>query len=414
MLYTVTYATHNEHYFELLKQSRPDIIILGYGETWNGGYGKIQAIVQFCKTKNPNDIICFVNGFDSVILSSNKKILKKYKSLHIPLVFSQGASPSSIFSKYVQDKMYGRYKDKHLNAGLFMGTSKSIIDFWKDMQETDNDQAYATQKCNKIDYVKIDDKQTLFYNYSSVDKIDIKNNSLFINKHKHKTFIINSSNNNINHILTKLKYKNLNLPEINYDFNYNLSKNFMDVFILLLIIVSIFIYFKNITVSFLMSFVFFCTFLEYELSVKHIDSTNTNKILYLIIDFIHVSFNYFLIYLMIIIKCNLTKLLLLNSAAFIIISLFFYFKQCVITIISNKILNKSNNLWNSSCERMCYFLNVDQPYETNSVNINRCEKWMDSNIFPMSIFAILNMNCLWKIVRVTPKIGLVKNYIKKV
>jgi hypothetical protein len=393
MFYTVTYATHNERYFELLKQSCPDIVVLGYGEAWNGGYGKITSIVQFCETKKPNDIICFVDGFDSIILSSKKKILKKYKSLHIPLVISQKSSPSSIFSKYVQDKMYGRYKDKHLNAGLFMGTAKSIIDFWKDMKETENDQAYATQKCNKIDYVKIDDEHKVFYNYSSADTIDIKNKSLFINKHKR--CIINSSNNNINSILSQLNYENL--PIINYDFNYNILKNFMDEFILLLLVGSIFVYFKNITVSFLMSFVFFCTFLEYELSVKHIDSTNINKMLYLTIDFIHVSFNYLLIYLMIIIKCNLTKLLLLNSAAFIIISLFFYFKQCIITIISNKLLNKPNNLWNSSCERMTYFLNVNQPYEINSVNINRSEKWMDSNIIPMSIFAILNMNCLFKI-----------------
>ena len=117
MFYIITYATHSSGYFELLKQSCPDIIILGWGEKWNGFGDKIKATVEFCKTKKPDDIVCCIDGFDSIVLTSKEEIYKKYKSFNIPLIFSNGASSSSIFVKYIQDKLFGKCKSKRLNAG---------------------------------------------------------------------------------------------------------------------------------------------------------------------------------------------------------------------------------------------------------------------------------------------------------
>ena len=397
MFYIITYATHSERYFELLKKSCPDIIVLGYGEKWNGFYDRIKASVSFCKSKQPDDIICFVDGFDSVILTSKEEILEKYKSFHTPLVFSEDIPSNSIIMKYGQDKVFGKCKNKRLNSGLYVGPAEYIIDFWKDMQETDNDQAYASKKCNKIDYVKIDEKQKLFYNYSCADTIDIKNNSLFINKHKHKTFIIHSSNNNINPILSKLKYKNLNLPIINYVFNYNFLKNFIDEFILLIIIVSIFIYFKNIIIRVVLSFICFCLFLEYELFLKHIDSTNTRKTLYLLIDFTHLFICLMIILLILNFDCNINKLLILDISYFIIIALFFYFKKCIFTIINNKLINNPNGLWVNPFSRIYYFFNIDKLYEGNYDNPNVSDIWMNSSIPKITMIILLNIYCLWKI-----------------
>ena len=85
-------------------------------------------------------------------------------------------------------------------------------------------------------------------------------------------------------------------------------------------------------------------------------------------------------------------------------------------------MNKPNNLWNSTLERISYFFNVERPYETHSININKTEKWMDSNIIVMFIFAILNMYCLlWTTTTGTYciskkgfKLGLRRNSNKKV
>ena len=89
MFYIVCYATHTERYFNILKESCPNIIILGYNDKWINFYTKIHKILDFCKTKNPDDIICIIDGFDTIVLSSLDEILDKYKSLNYDIVFSK-------------------------------------------------------------------------------------------------------------------------------------------------------------------------------------------------------------------------------------------------------------------------------------------------------------------------------------
>lgn len=400
MIYIVTYATHSERYFELLKQSCPDIIILGDGKPWNGFSDKVEATIEFCKSKKPEDIICFVDGFDSVILSSKEEILEKYRSFNIPLVFSEAATASTIMVKYLQDKIFGKCKDDRLNSGLFIGTAKSIIDFWEDIQFMEDDQVYATHKCNKITYMKIDKEHKIFYNYAPADTINVKNNALFINNNKIATSIISCpGNNNINHILSQLNYKNL--PDIQYDFKYRITtygKHFIDEILLAILIVGIFIYFKNIPFSIRLSFVIFCLFLEYELFIKHIDVTNINKFLYLMIDFMHVFITFFILYFLVNFECNIQKLLILNIFYFIIIACFFYFKRCVITIISNNLINKTNSPWTPPYDRFVYFFDINRSYEKKcSENKNTSEIWMNGNLTVITIVILLNIYCLWKI-----------------
>jgi hypothetical protein len=424
MFYIVTYTTHSQGYFELLKQSCPDIIVLGFGEKWNGFYDRIKASVKFCKSKQPDDVICFVDGFDSIVLTSKEEILEKYKSFHTPLIFSQGGSAPTIFGKYIQDKLFGKCNNTRLNAGLIIGTAESIIDFWRDIQENEDDQEYATQKCKKINYMKIDVEHKIFYNYSSADTINIKNNSLFINNNKYPTSIISApANNNINHILSQLNYKNL--PDNKNDFIYRFSTyapKFIKEFILALLIVSIFVYFKNIPFSIILSVIFVCSFLEYELIVKHLDTTTINKILYLIIDFIHLFICFFIIYLMINFECNIQKLLLLDIIYFSVISVFFYFKRCILTIISNKLINNKNYSWNSPEHRISYLFDINKSYkQTNGViNKSNSDLWMNGNFTMITIITLLNMYCLWKISTGTScilktgfKNNMRRNYLKK-
>ena len=42
----ITYATHEERYFSILKESCPDIVVLGHGKKWNGFKDKVLATVE--------------------------------------------------------------------------------------------------------------------------------------------------------------------------------------------------------------------------------------------------------------------------------------------------------------------------------------------------------------------------------
>jgi hypothetical protein len=252
MIYIVTYATHNERYFDILKQSCPDIIVLGYGKKWNGFSDKVNAVVEFCKSKNPDDIVCFVDGFDSIILSSKEEILEKYKKFNAPLVFSKDIPNITTIHKYIKDKIfYGRCKEEVLN------------------------------------------------------------------------------------------------------------------------------------------------------SIKNLDVEFSKKILYLLIDSIHISFIFFIYYLFFNYECNIQKLLFLNIVFFIHILLFFYFKRCIITIISNKVINaKEENVWKGLPHRLFYFLDLKSSYTSDNIK-NPSEEWMKGNRINIIIIILLNIYCLWKINRGT-------------
>ena len=73
MVYIITYTEKDNN-------TENDIIKLS-------GNNKINSIIDFCKTKKSNDIICYVNDLD-VIIADKKEILDKY--YYIVCLYSSG------------------------------------------------------------------------------------------------------------------------------------------------------------------------------------------------------------------------------------------------------------------------------------------------------------------------------------
>jgi hypothetical protein len=95
------------------------------GTKWNGFSDKTKGVLEFCSTKDPEDIVCVVDGFDSVIIEPNE-VEKRYKELGHELVFSKGSTTCDIFTKYILDKIFSSCDDGMLlSAGLYIGTVKS-------------------------------------------------------------------------------------------------------------------------------------------------------------------------------------------------------------------------------------------------------------------------------------------------
>lgn len=245
MFYILTYSTHSENYFELLK-TYPQLIILGYGKKWNGFKDKTDAVVSFCKKVNHDDIVCFVDGFDSIILERSSEILKRFKELNKDLIFSKDSVSSNSFVKYIQDRYFGLCNDKRLNSGLYIGTASSIIDIWKGMCSNMDDQQFITQKCTNGSDIYIDSKCYIFYNYSSKDKITVKDKKLYVNNNTFNSCILSApGNHDIKHILKELDYKNIEFIKKNKKRYLYLVKTYLCKFIpeLILFILLMFIFF---------------------------------------------------------------------------------------------------------------------------------------------------------------------------
>ena len=308
---------------------------------------------------------------------------------------SAASTASSVRVKYIQDKLFGKCKQARLNSGLFIGTAKSIIHFWEEFMNTDDDQTYATNRCASIDYLKIDTDQTLFYNYSSADSIHIHDKSVHINN-KHVSIISCPGNNDINHILSQLKYNNL--PIIKYDVMYRVkqyARHFIPEFILFILLG--YVLYRNQTMITTAFMVCIFVFMEYELYIKHMDISKFRKLSYLILDGIHIIVLFVLVYLFLNFDCNLFKLMCLNLFYACIVLFFFIFKRCILTIWANKLTNTVNVPWNSPQHRLKYLFSVHEQYSPISVPKKMLTVlWINSNKpFFFSIIA-LNAICLWK------------------
>ena len=128
-MYILTYATHNERYFPYLERNK-EINVLGMGKKWNGFRDKVNAIVDFTKKCNDNDLILFVDGFDSIVLGKSLEIEERYKNLkkkhNFDILFSKDNNAKNFLTKIIQDKYFGSCNTVNLNSGIYMGTAKII------------------------------------------------------------------------------------------------------------------------------------------------------------------------------------------------------------------------------------------------------------------------------------------------
>jgi hypothetical protein len=78
----VTVATHSERYFPYLKLSAEkyghELVVLGWGEKWKGFVWRFELMREYLKNLDPNEIVCFIDAFDVVILQDPQTIEAKF------------------------------------------------------------------------------------------------------------------------------------------------------------------------------------------------------------------------------------------------------------------------------------------------------------------------------------------------
>lgn len=246
----LTYATHNERLFNKLiessKRNNINLNILGYGDKWEGWKKRAEKILLFLNKYDDNQLICHIDGFDSIILGNElelyTKFNKHYKNKKI--VFSSDNS-NNFYIKYYKMKKFNLCNDNFISAGLFIGYNyyiKKILNEFINSNYSD-DQKFFVSLCHLNDDIGIDDN-ILFYNFQYLENnYKYENNRLIINNNK-PVIISAPGNINITKILHNFGYNYDNFKNIN-PFVY-LIKNAKDdykyfwqeiLFILLLIII---------------------------------------------------------------------------------------------------------------------------------------------------------------------------------
>ena len=175
----VTYATHYEGTLKKLVNNdfNVHVEVLGMGKKWNGFNDKLMGVMDFCKKLEPDEIVVFVDGFDSIIHRSPDNVEREFKKMNCGLLFSSVSSYNiPLFDLFVF-RMFGTCNTHGIaNSGLYMGYAKYIIDFITKALEnaTGDDQKDVNNTCEKVNYVCVDEKCKFFKNLNGGSADDKK------------------------------------------------------------------------------------------------------------------------------------------------------------------------------------------------------------------------------------------------
>lgn len=168
-IHVVTYATHSDGLFEKLINNKFNIKIttLGWGTKWNGFYDKIKGINDFIKDKNEDDIIIYLDGFDSEINKTiDENFINIFKSFNCDILISRDTNITNLIGKYILNKKFKNKNSKYIaNAGMFMGYSKPLKEFFIEIFKLNlDDDQVAFNRCMVNFNYKIDENNIIFKN----------------------------------------------------------------------------------------------------------------------------------------------------------------------------------------------------------------------------------------------------------
>jgi len=271
-LHIVTVATESEYYFPYLvescKRNGKELTILGYGEKWQGFVWRFKLMIEYLKSLNDNDIVCFIDGYD-VICNRNLNELKeqfieyknKYNFKVIVATETYKFKPQELIARFYFDSC----NNELLNAGTYIGYAKDLHDlllktYNLDPNDKNDDQMLLIKYCKMHPEDILFDKNYEFFLTIHKSFFEIDNELKIYNyeayyKNKKPFFIHGPSCTYLNSLITKLNY-NISKNDIYfiknkmkknyinkgiYYFNMILNKYFLIIFILIIG----YLYYKN-------------------------------------------------------------------------------------------------------------------------------------------------------------------------
>jgi hypothetical protein len=288
-LHIVTVATSDEYYFnnliESCKKNGNDLVVLGYGEKWQGFSWKFSLMIEYLKKINKNDIVCFVDGYDVVCTRNLNELINEFNKLRDKYNCRIIVSEHKIINKnYIyelfENTMYTLYfgtcNNKFLNSGTYMGYAHDLLDILSKVynilpSNSSDDQILFTKYCQLHSKdIYIDTYNEIFLviadPYNHIDKhIKFENNKVLYNN-KNPFFVHGPAETYLDNIIINLGY--------NYDYNNKvcdkLARNFYKK-----------IYFRINNTSFYIKFLLLLIFLLFIFIIYYIffrKMTNNNKI----------------------------------------------------------------------------------------------------------------------------------------
>lgn len=229
----VTVATHSERYYPYLKLSaqrnRFDLVTLGWGEKWKGFTWRFELMRKYLLSLDEDEIICFVDGYDVIVLQDMKTLEEKFISkingdkskIVIALEIDSTSKLSNFILKFWYSFFSYKCNNKFINAGTYIGYASTLINLFNSIcdefecRDDADDQILLQRYCAKIPDIFIFDDDSnlfltlpdLFYPISSnSDLIKMKNKILTYKNNTKPSIFHAPTNSNIDEIIKELGY----------------------------------------------------------------------------------------------------------------------------------------------------------------------------------------------------------------
>jgi hypothetical protein len=260
-MHIVTVANKNEGYFNYLvescKRNGGKLEVLGWGQEWKGFIMKIHLFQEYLNKLDDDDIVCFVDGYDVIILQPIDKIETLFRNSGKKILLSLETKADLVpFADIFLHLFFGKYKNNRINSGTIIGYVKYLKKIYNNICNEYNcndtnldDQIILTKMCNKYYYndadVDVDINRDIFLVISRFDSYkqtncQLINNELVFNNNIKPCILHGNSNYNLNSILKKLGY---NIDKVKYrdNLSYLLKATIIKTIIVIIVIIIIII-----------------------------------------------------------------------------------------------------------------------------------------------------------------------------
>lgn len=168
----VTYANKSQGMFEDLINNEfgVPVKVLGWGTKWNGFSDKYRGMSKYLETKNDDDIVIFLDGFDTKINKNPHNVVKLFKECDCKVLVSKDPE---VPGKSLTQTIFGKCGDSSTaNSGLYMGYAKYLKNIINEALslKCEDDQVNINTVCQNTNFVKVDEEEKIFKNFGPIDK----------------------------------------------------------------------------------------------------------------------------------------------------------------------------------------------------------------------------------------------------
>jgi hypothetical protein len=176
-IHIVTVATKSKGYLPVLDQQVKEngliLTKLAQDKEYKGHYMKDLEMMDYLRNVPKNDIVIFLDGFDTLMLAEPEEVIRKFKNFDTKLLLSIENIGGLSF---IHDAVFERIDGHYLNSGLYMGYAGFMLKFLEDMYKDEYDKK-SNQKTwmrhlnrlktvNKLEGIKFDTASDVFLNHS--------------------------------------------------------------------------------------------------------------------------------------------------------------------------------------------------------------------------------------------------------